>query len=55
MTDEEEDEITSGVKRLLSEAIQRAEESPPRSGDPARRRLRDAGELDTPPQVRRDG
>ena len=28
MTDEEEDEITSGVKRLLNEAIQRAEESP---------------------------
>src|ERR671922_144102 len=28
MTDDEEDEITSGVKRLLNEAIQRAEESP---------------------------
>ena len=28
LTDEEEDEITSGVKRLLNEAIQRAEESP---------------------------
>ena len=28
MTDEEEDEITSGVKRLLNDAIQRAEESP---------------------------
>jgi len=28
MTDEEEDEITSGVKKLLNEAIQRAEESP---------------------------
>ena len=29
MTDEEEDEITSGVKKLLNEAVQRAEESPP--------------------------
>ncbi len=28
MTDEEEDEITSSVKRLLSESVQRAEESP---------------------------
>ena len=28
MTDDEEDEITGGVKRLLNEAIQRAEESP---------------------------
>ena len=28
MTDDEEDEITSGVKRLLNEAAQRAEESP---------------------------
>jgi pyruvate dehydrogenase E1 component alpha subunit len=28
MTDDEEDEITAGVKRLLNEAIQRAEESP---------------------------
>ena len=28
MTDEEEDEITAGVKRLLNDAIQRAEESP---------------------------
>ena len=28
MTDEEEDEITSGVKRLLNDAVQRAEESP---------------------------
>src|SRR4029453_1165867 len=28
MTDAEEDEITAGVKRLLNEAIQRAEESP---------------------------
>jgi TPP-dependent pyruvate/acetoin dehydrogenase alpha subunit len=28
MTDDEEDEITAGVKRLLNEAIQRADESP---------------------------
>jgi pyruvate dehydrogenase E1 component alpha subunit len=28
LTDDEEDELTSGVKRLLNEAIQRAEESP---------------------------
>ena len=35
MTDEEEDEITSGVKRLLHEAVQRAEESP--LPDPATR------------------
>jgi pyruvate dehydrogenase E1 component alpha subunit len=28
LTDEEEDEITGGVKRLLNDAIQRAEESP---------------------------
>jgi pyruvate dehydrogenase E1 component alpha subunit len=28
MTDEDEDEITAGVKRLLNEALQRAEESP---------------------------
>ena len=28
LTDEEEDEITGGVKRLLNDAVQRAEESP---------------------------
>jgi acetoin:2,6-dichlorophenolindophenol oxidoreductase subunit alpha len=28
MTDEDEEEITAGVKRLLNEALQRAEESP---------------------------
>ena len=28
MTDEQEDEVTSGVKKLLNEAVQRAEESP---------------------------
>jgi pyruvate dehydrogenase E1 component alpha subunit len=29
MTDEEEDEITAGVKRHLNEALERAEASPP--------------------------
>ena len=28
MTDDEEDEITAGVKRLLNEALERAEASP---------------------------
>ena len=28
MTDDEEDEITSAVKRLINEALERAEESP---------------------------
>ena len=28
MSDEEEDEINAGVKRLLTEAIRRADESP---------------------------
>jgi TPP-dependent pyruvate/acetoin dehydrogenase alpha subunit len=28
MTDEEEDEIASGVKKLLNDALKRAEESP---------------------------
>ena len=28
MTDEEEDEITAGVKKLLNDSLQRAEESP---------------------------
>ena len=28
MSDEEEDEIQAGVKKLLNDAIQRAEESP---------------------------
>jgi TPP-dependent pyruvate/acetoin dehydrogenase alpha subunit len=49
MTDEEEDEVTSGVKKLLNEAVQRADESP--LPDPAT--LLDgvfatAEELDTP-------
>ena len=53
MTDDEEDEIRAGVKRILNDAIQRAEESPhPRSGIRARRRLRDArGARDAAPQV----
>ena len=48
MTDEEEDEITSGVKRLLNEAIQRAEESP--LPDPATviEGILTSDELDTP-------
>ena len=42
MTDAEEDEITAGVKKLLNDALQRAEESPlPDPVDPARRGLRD--------------
>ena len=28
MTNEDEDEITAGVKKVLNEALQRAEESP---------------------------
>jgi TPP-dependent pyruvate/acetoin dehydrogenase alpha subunit len=28
MSDDQEEEVTSGVKRLLNDAIQRAEESP---------------------------
>ena len=28
MTDDEESELTAGVKRLLNDALQRAEESP---------------------------
>jgi hypothetical protein len=28
MTDDEEDDVTAGVKRVLNEALQRAEESP---------------------------
>ena len=53
MTDEEEDEITAGVKKLLNDALQRAEESPlPDPVDAARRRLRDARRArDAPPQV----
>ena len=43
LTDEEEDEISAGVKKLLNDALQRAEESPlPDPVDARRRRLRDA-------------
>ena len=41
LTDEEEDEIAAGVKKLLNDALQRAEESPlPDPSTLARRRLR---------------
>ena len=52
-TDEEEDEITAGVKQLLNEALQRAEESPlPGSVRADRRRVRDArGPRHAAPQV----
>ena len=33
MTDEEEDEVAAGVKRTLTQAIERAETSPPGSLD----------------------
>jgi TPP-dependent pyruvate/acetoin dehydrogenase alpha subunit len=49
MTDEEEDEITSGVKRLLNEAIERAEASPqPDPGTLLDGVFASAEELDTP-------
>ena len=53
MTDEEEEEIAAGVKKLLNDALQRAEESPlPDPGDAARRRVRDArGPRHAAPQV----
>jgi pyruvate dehydrogenase E1 component alpha subunit len=49
LTDEQEDEISAGVKKLLNEALQRAEESP--TPDPST--LRDGvfatpEDLDTP-------
>ena len=52
-SDEEEDEIKAGVKRLLNEALQRAEESPlPDPSELTRRRLRDArGPRHAAPQV----
>ena len=49
MTDEEEDEITSAVKRLLNDALERAEESP--LPDPAALEegvFASAEDLDTP-------
>ena len=42
-TDDEEDEIQAGVKKLLNDALQRAEESPlPDPSELTRRRVRDA-------------
>ena len=53
LNDEEEDEITSGVKKLLNDALTKAEESPlPGPVDARGRRLRDTrGPRHTPPQV----
>ena len=53
LTDEEEDEIAAGVKKLLNDAIQRAEESPlPDPVDADRGRVRDArGPRHAAPQV----
>ena len=53
LTDDEEDEITTHVKKLLNESLQRADESPlPDPDDAARGRLRDArGPRHAPPQV----
>ena len=53
LSDGEEDEITGGVKKLLNDALQRAEESPlPDPSTLARGRLRDArGARHAAPQV----
>ena len=53
MTDDEEDEIAAGVKKLLNDALKRAEESPlPDPSDAHRGRLRDArGPRHAAPQV----
>ena len=49
MTDEEEDDITSAVKRLLSDALERAEESPlPDPGDLEQTVFASPEDLDTP-------
>jgi pyruvate dehydrogenase E1 component alpha subunit len=49
LTDAEEDEITSGVKRLLHEAVERAEESPwPDPGDLSEGVFAHPEELETP-------
>jgi TPP-dependent pyruvate/acetoin dehydrogenase alpha subunit len=49
MNDDDEDEITSGVKRLLNDALERAEESPlPTPGDLERGVFATPEELDTP-------
>jgi pyruvate dehydrogenase E1 component alpha subunit len=49
MTDDEEDEITSSVKRLLNDALERAEQSPlPEPGDLEGSVFATPEELDTP-------
>jgi pyruvate dehydrogenase E1 component alpha subunit len=49
MSEDEEDEITSGVKRILNDAIQRAEESPlPDPAELTQGVFADPEELDTP-------
>jgi pyruvate dehydrogenase E1 component alpha subunit len=49
LTDEEEDEIASGVKKLLNEALQRAEQSPmPDPHDLTHGVYASAEDLDTP-------
>jgi TPP-dependent pyruvate/acetoin dehydrogenase alpha subunit len=49
MTDDEEDEITSGVKRLLNDALERADQSPlPEPGDLEAGVFATPEELDTP-------
>jgi pyruvate dehydrogenase E1 component alpha subunit len=49
MTGEEEGEITSGVKRLLNDALERAEESPlPDPGDLVESVFASPEDLDTP-------
>jgi len=49
LTDDEEDELSSSVKRLINEAVQRAEESPfPEPGTLLDGVFAEPGELDTP-------
>jgi TPP-dependent pyruvate/acetoin dehydrogenase alpha subunit len=49
MTDDEEDEITSSVKRLLNDALERAEQSPlPDPKNLERGVFATPDELDTP-------
>jgi len=49
LTDEEEDEIIAGVKKLLNDSLQRAEESPqPDPADLAKGVFASPEDLDTP-------
>src|SRR5207248_10750594 len=49
MTDEEEDEISTGVKKLLNDALKRAEDSPmPAASDPTAGVYATGEELDAP-------